>query len=158
MRNKYAAVSDPNTFFSNPGDDTVIIYGERIDKDGSKVIVQIGKESMSEKLKAWLPFTDISYIVSRLKVGDTSVLNPNEPFFGEVPKGIDFRQVLDLSLRAQEQFYQLDLETREMFDNDWRKYTAVAGTDEWYDKMVKYFVKAEKDIEPDGKESDVVEP
>lgn len=156
MRNKNAKVSDPNKFFTYPGDDVSSIYGERVADDGSRVVVEIGTESIQEKIDSWAPYTDINYVMQRVRLGDTSVLHPGEPFYGDIPKGIDFRQVLELNMRAQEQFYQLDLATRESFDNDWRKYLSSAGSDDWYGKMSKYFQPV-KGSDSDVKESDPVE-
>lgn len=155
MRNKNAKVSDPNKFITCNGSDTHITYSPKVLESGIIKLVPSGKENIQDKINSFRDQCDISYILKRLQLGDTSVLNNKVPTFGdftEVPKS--YAEVLQCVIDAEKKFYDLPLDTRNLFDNDYRQWFATAGSPEWLDKMG---VKPEVDVVAKESEKEVTE-
>lgn len=135
MRNKNAKVSDPNSFVSCAGSDVHVLYSSRIMPDGSIKLTPCGKESISELINAQAKFTDISFIVNRLMAGDTSVIR-NDSFYAdlyEAPKSL--AEAMQIQLDAERSFYNLPVDIREKFNNNYRLWIMDAGSEEWKSKM-----------------------
>lgn len=101
--------------------------------DGKKMsLIESGEIDIQDEINAHGPECDMSYILSRLKQGDMSVLNGKNPIFADfhnLPKS--FREVLDVALSAERIFNSLPVDVRRNFDNDYRKFVSSAGTSEW---------------------------
>lgn len=137
MRNKNAKVSDPSSFVTDPGSDVHVIYTGKLCPDGQIRLTESGKESISEKINAEKMFTDISYIRSRLALGDTSVVRPaSSIMYGDLTKAPKtLADNLQIFINARSSFDDLDLETRNKFDNNYLKWLQDAGTSDWLEKM-----------------------
>lgn len=135
MRNKNAKVCDPNSFVTCPGCDEHILYSAKILPTGEIRLIPSGKESISEKINAEKHFTDISYIVSRLQMGDTSVLRDGAMYgdFTKVPKTL--AESLQLVIDGQRKFDQLPLEVKNKFNNSYYAWISSSGSKEWLDAM-----------------------
>lgn len=143
MRNKFAKVSDPNKFETCSGDRYHITYEPVVNPDGTISLVENGKEDIQAKIDSYREKTDIAYIIKRLEMGDTSVLNQNNPMYGDftdMPKS--YAEVLQLVIDAENSFYKLPLDTRNKFDNDYKQWLAQAGSLEWSERMG--FIKEEE--------------
>ena len=153
MRNPNAKVSDPNIFATCPGEDEHILYASKIMPDGTIKLTPSGKESISEKINAEKEFTDISYIVSRLQAGDTSMLRDGAVYgdFTKAPSSL--AEALQLKIDAETAFYALPKEVRAKFNNNVNLWIMEAGEDDWNEKMN---IIKEK-VEEVEKESEVVE-
>lgn len=151
MRNKYSKVSDPSSFVTDPGSDIHVIYSGKLCPDGQIRLTESGKESISEKINAEKMFTDISYIRSRLALGDTSVIRPaSSVMYGDLTKAPKtLADNLQIFINARSSFDNLPLETRNKFDNNYLKWLQDAGTDEWVKKMDKFIpdLVVEKEVE-----------
>lgn len=155
MRNKNAKVSDPSSFVTDPGSDVHILYSGKLCPDGQIRLAECGKESISEKINAEKMFTDINYIRSRLVLGDTSVIRPaSELMYADLTKAPKtLADHLQIFINARQSFDNLDLETRNKFDNNYLKWLQFAGTDEWLENMKDYIPRVESEV---IKESEVV--
>lgn len=145
MRNKNACVSDPNSFVSSSGDKYHIIYSPVISSDGSILLVESGKDDINQMIQSYRSQTDMSYILSRMAVGDTSVLNQNPAMYGDftdMPK--TYAEALQLVMDREAQFMKLPLDVRNKFDNDFRKWFSQSGSEEWLEKMDSVLFKEEK--------------
>lgn len=148
MRNKNAIVSDPNDFFTSSGDRYRIIYEPIICPDGTIELVESGKDDIQEMIDSFRDQTDMTYILQRMAAGDASVLNQKQPMFGDftsMPK--TYAEALQLVIDREKQFMALPLEVRKQFDNDFKKWFAQSGSEEWYEKMSSVIQKEEKTIE-----------
>lgn len=135
MRNKYAKVSDPNSFISCPGSDVHELFSSKILPDGTIALTPCGKESISELINAQAKFTDISFIVNRLMAGDTSVVR-NDSFYADLydaPKSL--AEAMQIQINAERAFYDLPVDVREKFNNNYRLWIMDAGSEEWKTKM-----------------------
>lgn len=136
MRNAKACVSDPNQFVTCSGSSVHIEYSAKVRPDGSIELVPSGKFDIKEMINSFRDTTDMSYILSRLAVGDQSVLNQKSPMFGDftsMPK--TYAESLQLVMDAKEKFYQLPLDLRNKFDNDFNKWFVTAGSENWIKSM-----------------------
>lgn len=135
MRNKNAKVSDPNSFITDPGSDIHVIYTGRLLESGEVILTESGKESISEKINAEKEFTDISYIMQRLSMGDTSVLRTDVAYgdYRDLPK--DMREGLELLVNAERTFDTLPLEIKQKFNGSYLNWLKTSGSDEWNEKM-----------------------
>lgn len=151
MRNPHAAVSAPDDFVTAPGDKYHVTYAPRVLDDGTIKLVESGKDDIQQSINSYRPSTDMSFILQRMSVGDMSVLNSGTPSFGdftEMPK--TYAEALQLVIDGEREFKALPLDVRNKFDNDFRRYLASAGSDDWLSKMA--------DVMPKPDNVDVVEP
>lgn len=142
MRNKYAKVSDPTTFFTDPGNPIHEEFSPKVMPDGTIKLIKSGETNTDEYIESFRDTTDMSFILSRLALGDTSVLNPKIPFYGDftqAPK--NYAEALQLMIDGEKQFMQLPLDVRNSFDNDFRQWFAQAGNKEWFEKMDSVIIK-----------------
>lgn len=136
MRNKNAKVSDPNKFVTSSGEKFHINYSPKVLPDGRIELIESGKEDISEYINSFRDSTDMAFILNRLAMGDTSVLNKSIPTYGdftEMPK--TYAESLQLVIDSKKKFYELPLDVRNKFDNDYQKWFVTAGSDVWIEKM-----------------------
>lgn len=152
MRNKNACVSDPNSFVTSSGSRYRSIFSPIVCPDGTIQLVESGKEDIQQYIDSFRDLTDMTYILQRMAAGDTSVLNQKEPMFGDftnMPQ--TYAEALQLVIDREAQFMKLPLEVRNKFDNDFRKWFAQSGSEEWFEKMDSVISKPDKiDLEPSG--------
>lgn len=136
MRNKNAKIPDISKMFTDPGQDEKIIYEGKLQKDGTVLLVEVGKESMQQMIDAWKEQTDMSWIIKNLEMGNTQVINRVPSCFGdftEMPK--TYAEVLQLRIDAQTAFEKLPVETKQKFNNNFNEWFMEAGEGEWFEKM-----------------------
>ena len=147
MRNKKSCVTDPNSFVSNPGDRYRIEFSPLVQPDGSIELVESGKIDIQEYIDSFREQTDMSYVIQQLSIGNTSVLSQKEPMYGDftnMPK--TYAEALQLVIDREAEFMKLPKEVRNEFDNDFRKWFAQSGSEEWFEKMKSVFPSEEKSI------------
>lgn len=135
MRNPNACVSDPNSFVSCPGEQHHILYSAKVNADGTIDLVESGKVDIKAEINSQREFTDIEYITRQIMNGDNSSLREGG-FYGDMtqmPK--TFAEVLQLNIDAQASWDALTADQKRSFDNDYNKYFATAGTEEWASKL-----------------------
>ena len=136
MRNKNAKVSDPNSFLTPEGSEIKIEYSPKVMPDGTIQLVESGKYNINDKIQSYADSTDMSYILKQLALGNADVLNVKQGSFGDftdMPK--TYAEALQLKIDAEKSFYQLSPDVRNKFENDFNRYFATAGSDEWYEKL-----------------------
>ena len=136
MRNKNAKVSDPNSFVTDPGSPEHIIYRPEVQKDGTVVLTESGRENIQDKIQSYASQTDMAWILTQLSLGNTKVLTDKTPMYGDftqMPKTP--AEVLQLYHKGQAAFNELSAEVKAKFDNDFLKWFAAAGTPSWIEKM-----------------------
>lgn len=142
MRNLRAKVSDPNSFTSDPGSRFRPVYGSRIAPDGSLYLEKQDEIDLRAEYNAQRDQTDMSYILARLNIGDTSVLNRRAAMYGdftEVPKSM--AEVMQAAINAESAFAHLPLSVRDQYLQDWHKWLADAGSEKWL-KVMSDFLPA----------------
>lgn len=128
MRNNHAHISDPHSFISSPGERVHKLYQSRF--DGSRVVLEeTGSFDIQDRINGFAPYTDISYMLNRLTVGDSSVLSSRPPLYGDFSCMPDNPiDAINLYHGAEEAFLQLSPEDRLTYNNDFRLWlSAVMG-------------------------------
>ena len=124
MRNKFAGVSDPHSFLSCAGERIHTLYDSRF--DGTRVVLEeSGSFDLQERINSYAPYTDISYMLNRLKVGDTSVFSTRSPLYGDFSGMPDNpADAINLYHGAEQAFAQLPAEEKLVYNNDFRVWLA----------------------------------
>lgn len=124
MRNPFSKVSDPGEFSTPPGDSIHHICTGRFDGRTLKV-VETGTEDIQQSIQAHAPFTDLRYMLSRLSVGDDSVLSSRQPLYGDFSGLFDNPiDAINAVSDARSRFDQLSAEDKKSCNNDWRVWFA----------------------------------
>lgn len=136
MRNPNSAVSDPNSFVSDSGNQFHVKYSPRVLENGELKLVESGKDDIQSMINSFRDTTDMSFILNRLAVGDTSVLNQRPALFGDFTQmPTTYAEALQLVIDGRRQFDALPLDVKNSFNNDFRQFLASAGTPEWSEKL-----------------------
>lgn len=124
MRNPFSKVSKPGEFSTPPGDPIHHICTGRFDGRTLKV-VETGTEDIQQSIQAHAPFTDLRYMLSRLSVGDDSVLSSRQPLYGDFSGLFDNPiDAINAVNDARSRFDLLPAEDKKACNNDWRVWFA----------------------------------
>lgn len=127
---------DPNEFKSNPGDAVEIIYEPKVEKDGTITLQPVGEKDIQAYIESFRESTDISFIIARMKAGDTEAAHIVDGFYGDFTRMPTTNQeMLQMFINAENKFNTMPLEVRNQFDNDYKKWLVGAGSEEWLSKM-----------------------
>lgn len=124
MRNKFAVVSDPHSFISCSGERIHTLYDSRF--DGSRVVLEAsGSFDIQERINSYAPYTDISFMLNRLKVGDNSVLTSRPALYGDFSGMPDNpADAINIYHGAERAFALLSTEEKLAYNNDFRVWLA----------------------------------
>lgn len=112
----------------------------RINETGDEEFYVKGKTNIYEKIQTFADDVDLEKILIRCsETGDLTLLNQKEPFFmdmTDIPENIfeAHRKIRD----AEEAFANMPLATREAYDNNFSKFLADFGTDNWLKNVGLY--------------------
>lgn len=124
MRNPFSKVSNPEEFATPSGDTLHHICTGRFDGRTLKV-VETGTEDIQMSIQAHAPFTDLRFMLSRLSVGDDSVLSSRQPMFGDFSGLFDNPvDAINAVNDARSRFDLLPPEEKKACNNDWRVWFA----------------------------------
>lgn len=117
-------VSDVHNIFTCPGNRKKSLFTPRF--NGTRVtLVESGTLDIQDQINAYAPYTDIRYMLNRLKVGDMSVVKSVPALYGDftsIPRSpVD---VVNLLHDVQRYFATLPEDARSACNNDWRVYLA----------------------------------
>ncbi len=117
-------VPDVHNIFTCPGNRKKSIFTPRF--NGSRVtLVETGTIDIQDEINSYAPYSDLRYMLSRLKVGDVSCVKSQPAFFGDftaIPRNaID---AVNLVHDVERYFSTLPEEERIACNNDWRVYFA----------------------------------
>lgn len=125
-----------NDIFSVAGSPVRIIYSPQVQRDGSIVIVESGKEDFQAYIQSFVQSCDIAYIMASVANGDLGALNRVQGSYGDftkVPK--TYAEFLQLQIDAKNTFDQLPVDVKAKFDNDVNKFMVNAGEKEWFETL-----------------------
>lgn len=136
MRNPKARVPNPTDFTTCSGELFKPVLSGKLMPDGTIKLTQIDQIDIKAEINSHACTCDMAYILSRLNVGDVSVLSAKEAAYGDFtvfPK--TYAEMLQLVQSGEDAFSSLPLDVRASFDNDINKWFATIGTEEWSEKM-----------------------
>lgn len=129
---------DPRSFVSCPGSRKKKVLAPFY--DGKKLtLIESGEIDIQDSINAHAAECDMSFILSRLNQGDFTVLNNSPVMFADfrnLPGS--FMEVLNVALNSERVFDQLPVDVRQRFDNDYRRFLASSGSEEWRNIMSPY--------------------
>lgn len=138
-------------FIADPGNPNHTVYSPQMEKDGSLTLVAIGEENTDEVIQSYYESTTLEVILAKFANGDMSALNKYQPIYMDVtqqPKTL--AEALQKIINSHNAFDALPVDIKQKFDNDFNKWIASAGTEDWYTAMAPAApdLKPIKDPEP----------
>lgn len=124
MRNPFSKVCNPGEFSTPPGDPIHHICTGRFN-GRTLSVVETGTEDIQQSIQSHAPFTDLRFMLSRLSVGDESVLSSHQPMYGDFSGLFDNPvDAINAVNDARSRFDQLSSEEKKACNNDWRVWFA----------------------------------
>lgn len=119
---KISKIPNIDSIFSVSGSRKKTVYTPVF--NGSSVVLRAsGTVDVQDSINAYAPYTDIRYMLHRLKLGDSSVLSSGSPLFGDFTSmPTDPVMALNLMCDVQRRFAELPESVRMANNNDWRVY------------------------------------
>lgn len=117
----FPGIVRPVISFNTPPGSRVLIHHEARFDGERTIIVDTGTSDIQDAINSYAPFCDINYMLSRLKVGDRTVLNPASPMYGDF-SGLPTNphDIINVVRGAESSFNQLSAEERASCNNDFR--------------------------------------
>lgn len=141
-------VSEPVHKKTNSGEKLEEVLAMKLDEKGNEEFYVSGLHDTYAEIQAYADEVNLERIIDRcLETGDLNILNQVKKEYidiTEMPKNlIDAKNKINA---AETEFYNLPLEIREKYDNNFNKYLADVGSEEWIQNM--NFNNKEPDLEP----------
>lgn len=136
MRNKKASIPKIEDIVTCPGDPVRIEYSPHLKEDGTIELIPTNKIDIQEEINSYRDECDISSMIMRYQMGDQSALSKNPGMYADFTNLPDnMHDLLNLGLRAQNEFYKLPIDVRAKFGNSFYTWLSSVGDDEWIAKM-----------------------
>ncbi len=120
MRNPHSSVNSVSSFVSSPGSREKIVYESRF--NGRSLVVEpTGKYDIQDDIESYASYCDLNYMLSRLRVGDSSVLAQRQPMYGDF-SGLPDNPIdaINLVRNAESRFATLPADEKLLYNNDYR--------------------------------------
>lgn len=132
---------------TEPGKHIEEVLAMKLDEKGNEIFYVSGQHNVFEETQAYKDEVNIERIIAQcINTGDMNILNQVKKEYvdlTETPNNlIDAKNKI---MKAENGFYQLPLEIREKYGNNFNKYLADVGSEEWMKNMG--FIKEEKPTE-----------
>ena len=154
MRNPNARIPIFTDLFSCSGDLFKPVLSGKLMADGTIKLSEVDRIDIKAEINSHASTCDMAYILSRLNVGDVSVLNGKD--FTVFPK--TYAEMLQLVQAGEAAFDSLPVEVRSKFDNNLNKWFSQIGTDDWCEKMNVQKPTFPVDVHPDAREDVQLSP
>lgn len=130
-------ICSPASFISDSGEEIKILYqGFRETPSSPVTLVPSGKLNIREYINSFGASTDMAYILSRLKAGDSSVLFCSPGMYGDSTVfPVNPAESLELINKASAYFDNLPDDLRSKFNNNFLDWIQSAGSEDWISKM-----------------------
>ncbi len=153
MRNPNAKIPLISELFTSSGDLMKPVLSGKLMADGTIKLTEVDQIDIKAEINSHASTCDMAYILSRLKLGDISVINQKVGAYGDFtvfPK--TYAEMLQLVQAGEAAFDSLPLEVRSKFDNNVNKWFSQIGTDDWCEKMNVQKPTFPVDVRPDLKD------
>lgn len=144
---KYNTKEECNKFFTNPGDRYVQEYDTIVEPNGRIILKESGKKDLFQEIQSWRDQTDMHWVLQQMALGQYPKReNLMYGDFSEAPENMV--QAMQMMINAEKAFYDLPLDTRKKFDNDYKQWMVMASSDyEQFGKLMG-FVQDPEEIKP----------
>lgn len=123
-------------FNCSSGSNIHTLYSSYYDERGVLRLEKVGEEDTDQAIESYRQSTELSTIIARFLNGDESALNVKPGFYADLTQApATMRDALHIVMAAEDAFLALPLDVRNQFGNDWQKWIAVAGTEDWMKVM-----------------------
>lgn len=125
------------------GTEYINTYQEII-KGGRKTLEKTGQHNVYEEIQLDAETCKIENILHAVAMGDLNALHQRDASYVDattMPKTL--MEAENLTIRLKDEFYNMPLEVRRLFDNSPESYVAEMGTEEFFEKMAPYNSKIE---------------
>lgn len=140
--NRPKTIAHPTTSKIDP------IYQEQIDKDGKKMLKEVGQTNRYEKIQTFKEETMIYNILKRFAAGDVEALNQKKGTFGDFSNTpTSLAEAQQQLIDAENTFNSLPLEIRGEFDHSYEQFLASAQKGDVLDRIAKVERKFNKQYE-----------
>ena len=124
IRNPNSRISNPYGFVAPAGESIHTLY-VGVWKTNRLELVESGSVDLQERIQNQAPFTDLAYMIKRLKLGDNSVLTKRQPLYGDFTQlPNDGTELVNTLLHAEYAFNELPVEERKKHGYDYRSWLA----------------------------------
>lgn len=123
-------------FFSDSGRNERPVYQSKLNADGTIDVKIVGYDNIQDEINSHAESCSIELIINRCTRGDFSGLSVKQGSFMDVtqlPK--TYAEVLQQVIDGRNLFDSLSKEVRDRFGNDFNKWFASTGSEDWFDKM-----------------------
>lgn len=138
--NKIYSQLDPGTKpKTESGTRFINTYQEEIGDDGKLCLKKTGQHDVYAEIQEDAEDSKIENILHKAAMGDLNALNQRQLTYADattMPK--DWKEAQNTILKGKDEFYEMPLEVRQLFDNSPEKYISEMGTKEFLEKMAPY--------------------
>lgn len=110
-------------------------YVERYTETGHPYLVQDGETDVYAIIQSHKEECDINLMLQRFAAGDTSVMRKDAKYIDTSELPTTIHGFFNLMAAQREKFNALPTEIKQKFDNSFEVWAAMAGTNEWAEKM-----------------------
>ena len=137
----------------HPGNRYEKQYAERYTETGHPYLVEVGEHDNYESIQSYKDECDINLILQRYASGDLSMMRQDAQYIDTSELPSSYHEMYNLVKAQEEKFNSLPAAIKQKFENNFRVWASMAGTNEWLEKMgmqetTKEPVKEE--AKPDG--------
>lgn len=115
-------------------------YHAKILKDGNIELEAVGVIDVQAMIESERTNSELRTLIAKYENGDINALNARQGFYADVTKFpgslIDAMNVVN---DAQFEFDKLPVDIKKQYSNDWRKWLAQFGSDDWIKVMAPVF-------------------
>ena len=134
----YSQLNRPERIPTNPGTEYINTYQEVVNKHG-KQLEKSGQTNVYEMIQLDKDSCNIEKILHQAAMGDLSVLQQREVTYCDaktLPKSL--MEAQNLEIKAKQEFYEMPVEVRRLFNNSPEQYVNEMGTKEFMQKLAPY--------------------
>lgn len=140
--------SDSNKFISNPGSPLKEKYHGKVMENGEIELVFDGYEDLQAYIDSFEEETNIENIITRVNNGEIDLLNTVAgAYIDTVGMPKTYAEVLQTVIDGQKVFEALPVDIKARFDNDFNKWFAQMGDNDFMEKS-GFIKQADADLEP----------
>lgn len=134
----YTQFKLPERSFTPAGTRYINTYQEII-KNGKKTLEKTGEHCVYDEIQLDAESVKIENILHAVAMGDLNALHQRDASYVDattMPKNL--MEAQNLTIRLKDEFYNMPLEVRRLFDNSPDTYVDQMGTPEFFEKMAPY--------------------
>lgn len=112
---------------------------QEVIKNGKKTLEKTGQHNVYEEIQLDAESVKIENILHAVAMGDLNALHQRDASYVDattMPKTL--MEAQNLTIRLKDEFYDMPIEVRRLFDNSPEKYVEEMGTKEFLEKMSPY--------------------